>query len=137
MCSSDLAAFFFTALVCHQALVARRPPPARLTEFYLCLSIGGVLGGGFNAFLAPLIFTNVWEYPLVLALGVLARPWEMATDKPWRWGLFATAVVAVAVRSEEHTSELQSRRNLVCRLLLEKKILLLSSHYLFIHLFFR
>src|SRR5690606_41838226 len=31
------------------------------------------------------------------------------------------AVVAVAVRSEEHTSELQSRENLVCRLLLEKK----------------
>ena len=28
---------------------------------------------------------------------------------------------AFAVRSEEHTSELQSRRNLVCRLLLEKK----------------
>src|SRR5207302_10522413 len=29
--------------------------------------------------------------------------------------------VAVEVRSEEHTSELQSRENLVCRLLLEKK----------------
>src|SRR5690606_41082615 len=28
---------------------------------------------------------------------------------------------ASAVRSEEHTSELQSRENLVCRLLLEKK----------------
>src|SRR5690606_41628138 len=27
----------------------------------------------------------------------------------------------IAVRSEEHTSELQSRENLVCRLLLEKK----------------
>ena len=27
----------------------------------------------------------------------------------------------IDVRSEEHTSELQSRRNLVCRLLLEKK----------------
>ena len=27
----------------------------------------------------------------------------------------------LASRSEEHTSELQSRRNLVCRLLLEKK----------------
>src|SRR5436309_4824050 len=27
----------------------------------------------------------------------------------------------VVVRSEEHTSELQSRENLVCRLLLEKK----------------
>src|SRR5690606_41313946 len=30
-------------------------------------------------------------------------------------------VVHLAVRSEEHTSELQSRENLVCRLLLEKK----------------
>src|SRR5690606_41177891 len=28
---------------------------------------------------------------------------------------------AIVVRSEEHTSELQSRENLVCRLLLEKK----------------
>ena len=27
----------------------------------------------------------------------------------------------LSTRSEEHTSELQSRRNLVCRLLLEKK----------------
>src|SRR5690349_23702047 len=30
-------------------------------------------------------------------------------------------VTAVVSRSEEHTSELQSRRDLVCRLLLEKK----------------
>ena len=69
-----LSAFFFTALMCHQALVARRPPPARLTEFYLWMSLGGVVGGAFNAFLAPLIFDNVWEYPLVLALACLARP---------------------------------------------------------------
>jgi SAM-dependent methyltransferase len=69
-----LAAFFVTALVCHQALGARRPEPARLTEFYLCLSIGGVIGGGFNAFLAPLLFPDVWEYPAVLVLACLARP---------------------------------------------------------------
>src|SRR5438874_5558155 len=30
-------------------------------------------------------------------------------------------ILAQAMRSEEHTSELQSRRDLVCRLLLEKK----------------
>src|SRR5256886_11229741 len=30
-------------------------------------------------------------------------------------------MVSVSVRSEEHTSELQSQSNLVCRLLLEKK----------------
>lgn len=90
-----LAAFFLTALVCHQALVERRPPASQLTEFYLCLSIGGVVGGGFNAFVAPVIFTNVWEYPLVLALSCLARPWVWDRGSPWRWGLFAICVMAV------------------------------------------
>src|SRR5215471_17403794 len=32
-----------------------------------------------------------------------------------------SSIAAVGFRSEEHTSELQSRRDLVCRLLLEKK----------------
>src|SRR2546430_12312883 len=35
--------------------------------------------------------------------------------------LAAHGVTAADVRSEEHTSELQSQSNLVCRLLLEKK----------------
>lgn len=70
-----LAGFFLTALLCHQSLAQRRPHPARLTEFYLLMSVGGVIGGGFNAFLAPLIFNGVWEYPLVLILSCLARPW--------------------------------------------------------------
>src|SRR5690349_23172347 len=34
-----------------------------------------------------------------------------------------------ALRSEEHTSELQSRRDLVCRLLLEKKKQRKTAHY--------
>jgi len=89
--------FFLTALVCHQTLVARRPEPDRLTEFYLCMSIGGVLGGAFNAFAAPFIFNDVLEYPLVLALGVLARPWARTSVKPLEWGALALGVVAVAV----------------------------------------
>src|SRR5690606_40624589 len=36
-------------------------------------------------------------------------------------GVAATLAMAFGTRSEEHTSELQSRENLVCRLLLEKK----------------
>src|SRR5690606_39949371 len=35
--------------------------------------------------------------------------------------LVAGAAETISIRSEEHTSELQSRENLVCRLLLEKK----------------
>ena len=73
-----LVAFFLTALVCHQALAASRPEPDRLTDFYLCVSLGGVIGGAFNAFLAPVLFNDVWEYPLALALAGLAR-----ASRPW------------------------------------------------------
>src|SRR5205807_7965057 len=42
------------------------------------------------------------------------RPWDWSCHSRWRWS-------AGHLRSEEHTSELQSPCNLVCRLLLEKK----------------
>src|SRR5688572_33501374 len=38
-----------------------------------------------------------------------------------QWAAFANARIRARLRSEEHTSELQSQSNLVCRLLLEKK----------------
>jgi SAM-dependent methyltransferase len=89
-----LGAFFLTALICHQALVARRPDPAHLTEFYLWMSFGGVVGGGFNAFLAPVIFNNVWEYPLILTLACLARPWGRGGFEPWRWVTLIGGILA-------------------------------------------
>src|SRR5690349_16295716 len=46
------------------------------------------------------------------ALGVFEQRWGAVTGP---------LCVALWGRSEEHTSELQSRRDLVCRLLLEKK----------------
>jgi SAM-dependent methyltransferase len=92
-----LAAFFLTALMCHQRLVARRPDPAHLTEFYLCLSIGGVVGGGFNAFVAPVLFNDVIEYPLILALSCLARPWGRMDKVPgWVWASFVLGLAAAA-----------------------------------------
>jgi hypothetical protein len=89
-----LMAFFYTALMCHHALVARRPHPAHLTEFYLFMSLGGVVGGAFNAFLAPVIFSNTWEYPLVLALSGLARPWGNGRFDLWRWPALMVGVTA-------------------------------------------
>jgi SAM-dependent methyltransferase len=89
----NLAAFFLTALMCHQALVARRPDPAHLTEFYLWMSLGGVVGGGFNALLAPMIFNNVWEYPLVIVLSCLVRPWGPSRTPVRIWMLLALGVL--------------------------------------------
>ena len=40
-----LACFFVIAMVCHGELAARRPQVQKLTEFYLYVSLGGVLGG--------------------------------------------------------------------------------------------
>ncbi|HEX3700494.1 MAG TPA: fused MFS/spermidine synthase [Phenylobacterium sp.] len=87
-----LLAFFFTALMCHQALVRRRPAPARLTEFYLWMALGGVVGGAFNAFLAPVIFDNVWEYPIVLTLACLVRPWG-GDPRPRALVLFGLGII--------------------------------------------
>jgi hypothetical protein len=70
-----LLAFFVTALVCHGELARRRPPVVHLTEFYLWIAVGGVLGGIFNVLVAPVVFSRVHEYPIVLALACLARPW--------------------------------------------------------------
>ena len=59
---------FVIALACHGALALDRPAPRHLTEFYLLISVGGVLGGLFNALLAPLVFSSLIEYPLVMVL---------------------------------------------------------------------
>jgi hypothetical protein len=66
-------AFFFIALVCHGVLAARRPEASRLTEFYFCLSLGGALGGVFNALIAPVVFSSTYEYPLALILACVLR----------------------------------------------------------------
>lgn len=70
----NLLAFFAAAMLCHGELAKRRPGPSRLTEFYLWMSIGGVLGGMLNTLLAPVVFDGVYEYPIVLALACLLRP---------------------------------------------------------------
>src|SRR2546422_6237846 len=48
-------------------------------------------------------------------------PWTSLFKQSGTGRLFASGPVARDGRSEEHTSELQSRLHLVCRLLLEKK----------------
>ena len=92
-----LATFFLLALMCHQRLAARRPPPDRLTEFYLLMSLGGVVGGAFTALLAPVLFNGVWEYPLVLVLAGLARPFNKAPIRNWEVYLFVGAVLAAGL----------------------------------------
>jgi SAM-dependent methyltransferase len=63
-----LLVLLVVALACHGELALGRPSPRHLTEFYLLISVGGVLGGLFNALVAPLVFNTLVEYPLVMVL---------------------------------------------------------------------
>ncbi len=103
-----LATFFAAAMVCHGELAQERPAPRHLTEFYLWLSVGGALGGLFNALVAPVLFNpaavgdwlariglpSSWaaplayhpvaEYPLALVLVCLLRPSLGPQERTWR-----------------------------------------------------
>ena len=89
-----LALFFATTMIAHGELVKRRPDASRLTEFYLWMSLGGVLGGLFSGLLAPVLFNSVLEYPMLLVAGLLCRPGFTSIHLP---RLAQTAVGAAAV----------------------------------------
>jgi hypothetical protein len=72
--SAHLTSFFLAALVCHFALAQSRPDASRLTEFYMWVSTGGVIGGALTALVAPVVFNDVFEYPIALAAAALFLP---------------------------------------------------------------
>jgi len=71
---AGVSVFFLAALVAHRTLYLGRPRAGQLTEFYLWMSFGGVLGGLFSALIAPQLFSEVFEYPLLIALSMACRP---------------------------------------------------------------
>src|SRR2546427_7898523 len=69
------------------------------------------------------------EPPIIAGFSASSTPFFKAVSPEWtllpmllrRWARRPFVVASRLLRSEEHTSELQSQSNLVCRLLLEKK----------------
>ena len=106
----DLLALFAVAMVFHGEVARSRPATTHLTEFYLWVSVGGVLGGAFNALLAPVVFNTVMELPIALVLAALLCPPIGGTDDSLRarrldYLLPAALGLAVAIA----TLELQAR----------------------------
>jgi SAM-dependent methyltransferase len=68
----EFAAFAVVAVALHGRLAIDRPAPSALTGFYLVTALGGVLASAFVALLAPLVFPDVWEYPILVGAAFVA-----------------------------------------------------------------
>ena len=79
--TANLVIFTGVAWVYHARLATSKPEPSLLTEFYLFQAIGGALGTLFNAIVAPLIFTRLIEYQVVLAF---ALPLLLTPTEGWK-----------------------------------------------------
>jgi hypothetical protein len=106
-----LAFFTVAALLCHQLLAEDRPPVAHLPEFYLWIATGGLLGGLFNALLAPMLFNALTEYPLTIVLACLVLPTNAEvfrdTREQMRGLLYAAGIGAVVAGLAWYASKLQ------------------------------
>jgi len=93
--------FFMYAIFFHGQLAEDRPETAHLTEFFIWMSVGGALGGVFNALIAPALFDWMFEYYLVLALGIaIIRPSRLLSDETSvleNWGAALALLAAVGM----------------------------------------
>ncbi len=78
--ATHLVVLFVVAMVCHGELARDRPDPRHLTEYFLWMSVGGVVGGLFNSLVAPLAFNALAEYPLAMMAACLLLPMPPRTE---------------------------------------------------------
>ena len=92
---AHLLVFALAALYCHGALARLRPPASELTRFYLLVSTGGLIGGTLVALVAPLVFADVYEYPIALALVAALLPAARVRLRRRHWIAVAVALSVV------------------------------------------
>jgi SAM-dependent methyltransferase len=92
-----IGGLFITCMYCHGELVARKPPPAHLTTFYLMISIGGAVGAFLVAIVAPLILPGYYELGFALFALAAFGTWLLWKHLHWAWSLVGIAVYSAAL----------------------------------------
>src|SRR5690606_12615252 len=85
------------ALTLHGELARRRPSTRHLTGFYLWMSVGGMLGGVFNALVAPVIFVTAREYVVTLVVASFLIPNISAVTGPRPYQRALDVLIPLAV----------------------------------------
>jgi spermidine synthase len=91
---AHLMSFFVLAMLCHTRLAEIRPDPMHLTAYFLCISLGGVLGGALVALVAPAAFSSILEYPIAIGAALLLRPQSADRNHRLRAATGAAALFA-------------------------------------------
>ena len=94
-----MATFFVVAMLCHGELARSRPSTRYLTNFYLIMSLGGMIGGMFNALAAPIIFDFVSEYPITLVLACFLLPSMFPASKRNSWAPWLDVLIPLLMFS--------------------------------------
>ncbi len=89
---------FLIFLICHRELFVSKPKTSGLPFFYLGIALGGVLASVFCSIVAPIIFTEFWEFPLALSAAVvlgLEALWkdEEGLIKKFQFGMISFFVI--------------------------------------------
>ena len=101
----SFACFFVVALMCHGELARDRPSTKGLTEFFLLMSVGGAIGGTFNAMVAPIVFTTgVVEFPIAIILSCFIRP--ALTQNGWLDDLLISAFPGLETWAQNRGDEM-------------------------------
>ncbi|HJU80785.1 MAG TPA: hypothetical protein VJ796_03450 [Acidimicrobiia bacterium] len=107
--SLPLVVLLASGLMAHGRLYADRPSVSDLTEFYLWTSVGGAVGGMLAAFVAPVAFNSIAEYPLALVATALLLTGQFESRRRARLvllTLFAVLLLAAVAFSDVNAAAL-------------------------------
>lgn len=107
---------FTSCMVCHGELVRRRGEVSQLTEFYMHVALGGVLGGLFVGIVATYLFDGYWELPLVIFLTLVVTAgaaWNhfRSQETIRLWGARAVMVIGVFAMAWSFLIYIQDQRS--------------------------
>jgi len=93
-----LFGLFVACMFCHGELARAKPDPARLTRFYLMISLGGALGAVLVAIVAPLVLPGYYELGIALAALSILLASRLKGRVSWLGAAMVLGTVAFVVR---------------------------------------